>query len=88
MLMQALPPHTHGTLFHLEVVFLVVCIVYRTSRSQSREPGFESSCYHFKALVILFIPCCVWGAVDPGSIAVRMSDSIETTRVRILLLSF
>ena len=26
--------------------------------SQSREPGFESSCRHFKALVILFIPRC------------------------------
>ena len=32
--------------------------VVRTSGSQSREPGFESSCCRFEALAILFIPRC------------------------------
>ena len=26
--------------------------------SQSREPGFESTCFHFEALAILFTPRC------------------------------
>ena len=33
-------------------------IAFRTSVSQLREPGFESSCCHFEALAIFFIPCC------------------------------
>ena len=30
----------------------------RTLDSQSREPGFESCCYHFEAWVISFTPRC------------------------------
>ena len=33
-------------------------VAVRTSRSQSREPGFESSCCHFEALSISSIPRC------------------------------
>ena len=33
-------------------------LMVRTLDSQSREPGFESSCCRFKALVIFFTPHC------------------------------
>ena len=33
-------------------------VAVRTSRSQSREPGFESSCCRFEALSISSIPRC------------------------------
>ena len=34
------------------------CIAVRTLGSQSREPGFESSCCCFEALSVSFIPRC------------------------------
>ena len=34
-------------------------VVVRTLDSQSREPGFPSSCCHFEAWTVLFPPRCL-----------------------------